>query len=391
MRIPSCYVDGYNAARRIDRDVADIYVRHTTLGDPAADAAIADLAGAVEGGREHRLIAGALQNHENPPRDTPESLRRLIADAAVVPDWYSQEVARVASRAFLRNSETVMAALATGAIVEGFSTLISKAFRIRSRLISNGVRRLKQNLLQLMEQHIPGGVEPGGDAWRLSLRIRLVHAQSRALIRDSDDWDASIYGTPISTAHILLGAASFSARLMQHVRRLGGSFTDEEQEAYVHLWRYTALVMGVPPSILFEDMASAMHVFTVGTTCEPSPDDDAIILANSIVSSTPIILGYTDRLERRPRANHYYQMSRELIGDDMADDLKFPPARSIKLLPLVRLKNRAERISARLLPRIRYRFSLGRFSQLLYVTDLGKLGHSYSLPDTLLDDDSKEW
>ena len=38
---------------------------------------------------------------------------------------------------------------------------------------------------------MPGGLEPGGDGWKLSLRIRLVHAQSRKLIREtSDEWDA---------------------------------------------------------------------------------------------------------------------------------------------------------------------------------------------------------
>ena len=391
MRIPSCYTDGYDAARKMDRDAADAYIRHTTFGDPAADAAVADLAGAVKEGQEHRLIAAALRNHRDPPPATPESLRRLIVDAAVVPDWYSREIATVAARAFLRNSDIAMAALSTAAIVEGFTTLISKSFRIRSRLINNGVRRLKQNLLQLMEQYIPGGVEPGGDAWRLSLRIRLVHAQSRALIRTSEDWDEPTYGTPLSASHMLLGAAAFSARLLHHVERLGGSFTDEEREAYVHVWRYTALTMGVPNSILFEDMASALHSFNIATTCEPPPDEDSIILSNSIINSTPIILGHTERSRRRKHAAHYYQMSRELIGDELADVLKFPEAKRFRIVPIIRLQNRFLRRASKLVRPLRYRVSVGRFSQLLFVTDLGDLGHSYNLPDTVIDEESKEW
>ena len=176
---------------------------------------------------------------DNLPQDTPEALRDLIADAGVLPDWFDRELVRDATRAFLRNSEMVLGALVGGAIIEGFSTLISKSFRIRSRIMTNGVRRLKQNLLQLVEQYLPGGIEPGGDGWKLSLRIRLVHAQARRLVATADEWDHSIYGLPLSAAHMSLGAAAFSGRLMQHVSSLGGDFSDREREAYVHVWRYT--------------------------------------------------------------------------------------------------------------------------------------------------------
>lgn len=41
---PSAYVDGYARAAKIDKELADIYVRHTGIGDPMADAAVKDLA-----------------------------------------------------------------------------------------------------------------------------------------------------------------------------------------------------------------------------------------------------------------------------------------------------------------------------------------------------------
>lgn len=48
--------------------------------------------------------------------------------------------------------------LVRGSIVEGFSTLISKSFRIRGRVTNSGVRRLKQNGMQLVEQYLPAGM-----------------------------------------------------------------------------------------------------------------------------------------------------------------------------------------------------------------------------------------
>ena len=34
---PSAYVEGYRKARRYDKTLADSYIRHTAIGDPALD------------------------------------------------------------------------------------------------------------------------------------------------------------------------------------------------------------------------------------------------------------------------------------------------------------------------------------------------------------------
>ena len=120
MNIPLCYVDGYEAARKVDPEMAETYI---PVIPPSA------------------ILQPSL------PAKPLYAIRT----------WF-------------------LGGLVAAAIIEGFSTLISKSFRIRSRIAENGVHRLKQNLLQLLEQYLPGGIEPGGDAWKLSLRIRLVHA-----------------------------------------------------------------------------------------------------------------------------------------------------------------------------------------------------------------------
>ncbi len=339
----------------------------------------------------HDTIARTVSRYDDRPKDTPEALRELIESSAVMPDWFDPEIAMRATRAFLRNSDMVLGGLVGGAIVEGFSTLISKSFRIRSRIILNGVRRLKQNTLQLTEQFMPGGQEPGGDAWKLSLRIRLVHAQARMLLRQSDEWDAPEHGMPLSTAHMLLGAAAFSGRLMEHVSRLGGDFSQEEKEAYVHVWRYTGLVMGIPEVIMFRDHASALRTFEIAALCEPPPDDDAIIMANSIINSAPILLGFTETEERREMAAFIYQVSRELIGDALADSFRFPKSRFVKQVPLLFLRNRAEKAALKLFPRLLANRSRKRFNALLDASDLGEIEHSYALPTTLHDEDSRDW
>ena len=391
MYIPSCYVDGYEHARKRDPELAEQYIRHTTIGDPVADAVVAELARTASPARVHELIATALNNYSDLPEGTSDALRNLIRHAGVLPDWFDRKLAREATRAFLRNSEMVLGALVGGAIIEGFSTLISKPFRIRSRIMTNGVRRLKQNLLQLLEQYLPGGIEPGGDGWKLSLRIRLVHAQARRLVAASDEWDQATYGLPLSAAHMLLGAAAFSGRLMEHVSRLGGDFSEREREAYVHVWRYTGLLLGIPDEIMFRDFASSIRSFEIGAQCEPPADEDAIIMANSIVNSAPIVLGFTEPGERRAMAKYMYQVSRELIGERLADELRFPRGSLTKKLPLLRLRNFGDRLLRRLAPPLAAYRSRARFRNLLDVSNLGEHEHLYSLPTSVFEEDSREW
>ena len=83
---------------------------------------------------------------------------------------------------------------------------------------------------------------------------------------------------------MLLAGAAFSGRLMGHVAALGGDFTRDEREAFVHVWRYAGVLFGIPEEILFHDEASAVRTFEIGRMCEPPTDHDGIIMANSVVN-----------------------------------------------------------------------------------------------------------
>jgi len=391
LNIPSCYVDGYAKAWKVDPRLAEQYIRHTNIGDPVADAVVAELATTASPAGVHKVIAMALDGRGDVPKGTPGVLRDLIVETGTLPDWFDRALYRDATRAFLRNSDMVLGALVGGAIIEGFSTLISRSFRIRGRITTNGVRRLKQNLQQLVDQYLPGGIEPGGDGWKLTIRIRLVHAQARRLISTADEWDRAVYGVPLSAAHMLLGAAAFSGRLMQHVSKLGGDFSSRDREAYVHVWRYTGLLLGIPEEIMFRDFASSVRCFEIGSLCEPAPAEDAIIMANSIINSAPIVLGYETRDERRTMAAFMYQVSRELIGKKLADQLRYPAARLKKEVPLLRLRNLGNRMLRKLVPPLASYRSMERFSSLFAVSNLGRYEHKYSLPTSVFDEDSHEW
>ncbi|MDE2696572.1 MAG: DUF2236 domain-containing protein, partial [Chloroflexota bacterium] len=141
--IPSAYIDGYHRAREVDPELADIYIRHTFITDPLADAAMEALSD-YEPARAEAFIRAGVDGDDEALRDAPQELRTFF-DSLDPPEGMLDPV-RVMSgiRAFHKYSDVYFIALLLDSIVTGFSTNISKSFYMRGRLAGN-LRRLRQN------------------------------------------------------------------------------------------------------------------------------------------------------------------------------------------------------------------------------------------------------
>ena len=389
-KIPSDYLaEGrYEQARLLNPELADNYVAHSLIGDPEADAVIEELA--PLGQRElGRLVQAGMEKDEDALRDAPPLLREFFHGQETPPDWVNEVDFRPGIRMFHRNSRLVLGAMVGGTLVEGFCTNISKSFFITGRLRDQGVRRLKQNNRHMVEIFIPGGLDRDGDGWKLSVRIRLVHAMVRRLLNPSEDWDHEAWGTPISAAHVGFAITAFSARLLRHLKSLGAKFNDEERASFMQVWRYSGHLMGIPDSILYRDEEEALEIFKIGGMCEPPPGIESIALANSLVHSAPLIAGISDVHGRRRLANYVSRVSRALIGSSLADSLMYPYYPTIGVLPWFRLQDRYDRFMSRLFPRrIQKR---NKLVGLLNVSIFDDEGITYRLPDHVYAEESAKW
>ena len=103
-----------------------------------------------------------------------------------------------------------------------------------------------QNNRHMMEIFLPGGLYRDGDGWKLSVRIRIVHARLRHLLSNSEEWNTEAWGAPISAAHLGYAISAFSARLLKHMKTLGATYNDEEYASFMAIWRYSGKLMGIP-------------------------------------------------------------------------------------------------------------------------------------------------
>ena len=390
-QVPACYLSGYEAARAIDPAVASNYVAHTTVGDPLADKMMSDLAGISR--QEQTLLFQAVMNEHDwgALDDMPPSAREFFEDVEALPDWVDFDHFLPAIRMFHRNSKLILGAFVGGTLVEGFATNISKAFFISGRLRDQGVRRLRQNNRHMIEIFMPYGLTRDGDGWKLSVRIRLVHAQVRRLLQASDDWDVEAWGMPLSSAHLSYAITAFSARLLQHMKHLGATYDEEERKSFMSVWRYSGHLMGIPDSILYQTEEDALHLFRIGTICEPDPEEESIAMANSLVNSAPLVVGITDPAERRKLAKYVFSVSRALIGNQLADALHYPHGSTLGVLPIFRLQERYKNVLAALSPQRAENSNHSRFTSLLEASMLSETGISYRLPDHVYAEESSRW
>ncbi len=391
-KLPNAYIHpGVDRARAIDAEMADNYLAHTLLGDPLADAAVEALS-SLSTGKSAMLVTAFMDDvEEKDSLGAPPELYAFFEEARTPPDWLDPADLLPAVKMFHRNGKLVLAAMVAAALVEGFSSLIAESFFITGRLRDRGVRRLQQNNRHMVELFFPFGMEHYGDGWKLSVRIRLIHAQVRYLLANSEDWDQEELGIPISSAHMGFAATAFSARLLKHLRSLGASFNEEEAASYMTVWRYSLHLMGTPASILYADEEHALKLFEVGRLCEPEVRFASVVLANSLLNSAPLVVGIEDLEERTKLVKYIYKVSRALIGNEMADDLKYPKATMLGVLPWFRLQSRYDATMRKLFSKYNRKSNFTTFTTILSGSRYDDEGISYRMPDHVHAEKSSQW
>lgn len=389
LKPPTSYVAGYARAREADPDLADAYIEHTRIGDPPADAAMEALA-EVDQPTRHRLIDTGMEGDEEGLREAPEALRDFFnAMNSPPPFEFDPEKARIGARAFHRYSDLFFVGLVLASLITGLSEGLAKAFYITGRTAGN-LRRVRQNTRHLVDITLPGGLDRLGDGWKLTIRIRLIHAQVRRLLLNSDRWDVPAEGLPIHMAHMALAATGFSAINLQAVRKLGLRLTVEERDGFMHIWRYVTWLLGVPDRLLFRDEDDALRLRRIAHLCELPPGPMAVEVAHGYVNTVPELLGVTDPPKREKLMSVLLKTSRALIGNDLADAFGYPQQSTAGVLKLVRIQRRLQIIRSKIVPGAEPH-SVTNFAGMLQRSVYDDIGISYRMPDAVKDTESSRW
>jgi hypothetical protein len=270
---------------------------------------------------------------KNPPRDlwvvlkehkdTDELLKKFWTEIATVPEWVDWEQISRGQEVFYRYGganltgltyQSLLGGMGANRVVEtlartgGFSTKVA-----RGRLFET-----TQHILQCTKTL--ESIQPGGDGFASTVRVRLLHAAVRKRILALTEtrpeyYDVKAWGVPINDLDSMGTIGTFSATLIWlSLPRQGIFMLAQEVEDYLALWRYIAYVIGCPTEhFATPDKAKKLNESLLMYEINPTPTSK--ILANNVIKC----------LEGQPPGYASAEMltasARWLNGNELCDEL----------------------------------------------------------------------
>ena len=312
-------------ARALYGEDALAYARFQFEADPLADA----VAEAMRAAPELRLAFDQAVRQGIETVDAPPAcLRALFAEVDAVPAWADFDRMNLGARTYRRMGMLAVAVLSSWALMNGYhSAAAVKPLAFTGQLGERAPRRLAETGRYITEVVQHDAMRRCGRGFQLALRVRLMHAQVRGMIRASGRWNDAAFGAPINQADMFGTLIEFSLLVLEGGRQLGFHFTEEESEALIHLWRYNGFLQGVTPPLLahLRTEAAGVRMARLLRLVQAGPDADSIALAQAL-REVPMKMAKTrpERWVARFRTRMHDGLTWAFNGNQIASDLKIP-------------------------------------------------------------------
>lgn len=235
---------------------------HFWQGDEEMDAVVA-LFKRLPAGQGRSLFETALNEGIERLADPPLELLHLFEQLDRVPAWVDLEwVERGALVA--ANSGTVGKAcgLFVNMVLTAQGGEVSSATGATGRIQRDPIRRMVESVEFWRTLPVPGGLTRFGAARKVAVRVRLMHAQVRAMLRRR--WGADAFaenGCPISNTDMALGIPTFGVINVLYDELFGRRHPREDLDAIHMFWNYIGYLMGVRDDIRPTTPEEAMRQF----------------------------------------------------------------------------------------------------------------------------------
>jgi mpaB/rubber oxygenase-like protein len=304
------------------RDAARVERLRTlrTEMDPLADEAVTALAEySANSGRQ--MVATALEHGIDQVPDAPEPLRALFAQLDNVPLWVDWDELNRGGATTLRCGIFGIVALLCYALPLAYASPEgNKPLALSGRMVDHAHRRIAETGRFVLEICRPHGLQRWANGFKLTVTIRLMHAQVRRALLRSGVWSTGAWGAPINQVDMTGTTLLLSVLLLNALRRMGAHFSSDEAHAVIQLWRYSGYLLGVSDELLCASEPEARRLAGLVCLSPSEPDEHSRELVSALFETqfdTP-----AGRL--RWPLGLYQGLARGLIGDQLADSLSMP-------------------------------------------------------------------
>jgi hypothetical protein len=310
------------------REQADLLAAALWRGDPLMDAWV-ERAQSMDPTQAHALFERALAGGVHAIGDAPTELFALFRQLGTVPLWLEGDALELGCRTARRAGPVAGAVLSSFSLMGGYrSSAVCKPLMMTGRLRYEASRRLTETGRFVIAITEPGGLRLLHEGFRACVRVRHVHARVRYHLSRSPEWKAAEWGLPINQADMLGTNLLFSLGFLMGGRQLGLSFSAEQAEAVIHVWRYVGYLLGIDENLLPANEREAQRIMYLVGASQPPADEDSVVLARAL-HEEPLERAKNDKARRFARVEMALRgsISRHLLGDPVADELELPKSR----------------------------------------------------------------
>lgn len=284
--------------------------------DEQADRLLASLFERGEIPRVNELLWNWERNDQPLPDGLPADLRDFMEQARQMPSWADPDKLELAAE--FNKSRGIYLNLCNGPGGGILATAIPK--EAQSVYYSAGGADMEDRVAKTSTFGFAVGslnaYRPDGTCVVECVKTRLVHAAVRHLLPQSPHWQAATQGkeVPISQEDMLVTWHTLPTFAMRKMREWEVPITDDEAEAYLHVWQVSAHVLGIADEYIPAtwEAAHAQSDQIMARNMGPTPEGvklTDVLLGQLAEQTSPASIS-------RPLCN---ALARYLVGQEVAE------------------------------------------------------------------------
>ncbi|HEY0735072.1 MAG TPA: oxygenase MpaB family protein [Herpetosiphonaceae bacterium] len=289
------------------------------VGDPEPDRIIAELAhdGQIES--VNSILRHLMHNSQPIPADLPDNIEFWLRDMNQLPAWVDRERIERAANFFVEHGMAITLLLSTSGLVGCYAAQKGvKVLTFTYRLGQNPYHRIAETGQFVLWALTPGGLFENGNGLLAALKVRLMHAAIRHLIRESGRWDEAELGLPINQEDLLGTLMVFSYGIIWGLRELGIRVSDEEAEDYLYAWRVIGSLLGIDPTTMPTNCADCHALAELIAQRQHGPSAEGVEMTRALLKM------HADLIPGSLFDGIVPALIRKTIGDQLADWLEIP-------------------------------------------------------------------
>ena len=170
----------------------------------------------------------------------------------------------------------------------------------------------------------PNALQRNQIGFKSALKVRLMHAYSRAAIQKTPGWSNELWGAPINQGDMVATNLGFSIVFMEGLKRVGLSPTNNEIKGLLHLWKYIGYLLGIPHNCLPDTENEAIAALYKWTITQSAADEDTRALAHALMLE-PMTASFPQPLwQKKILIKLHLAYSHYFLGDHACQTMGLP-------------------------------------------------------------------